>query len=348
MSTASKTQISTRSFLQLHDPDSISSNDVDPKRLRLRDAYERFLLPDLLDMAPSTRSEYRRSLNHWEKLTDDPYVCMISRETLREFRAKFIATGLASPTLNKTWRHLRAILRRLGPAADRNPWGEDIIEKIPAMRLASEAPKTPALIPPARIDTVYRACKLATWPERCTVSAAHCWQAMLVLLWNYGLRTQDILLITWGDVDFSGTGTIKYVAQKNKRKGGKFAQPRTLPMNETVKAHLWRIRKDDPQARVIDFPRRKHGLYWQWRVILMAAQVPLFDFRDLRETCNTRHEMRRQGVGKWILGHAATGINEKHYLNPTPLIKRAISTFPQPSAFLGLLNSQHQKLLFDR
>ncbi len=56
------------------------------------------------------------------------------KAVVADFRGKYVDSGNKSTTFDKNWRHIRTILRRLGPQQYRNPLGEEILARIPDMR----------------------------------------------------------------------------------------------------------------------------------------------------------------------------------------------------------------------
>jgi integrase len=294
------------------------------QRLTLRVAFDKFLKPDLPPEKKSTISEYRTALNHWERLTNDPPLAKITNDGLRSYRDRLLQ-HVGAETVRKNWRHLRAILRRCGPQADRNPLGRGLLKRIPYMQQPSEVEKDARIVTFAELTALYQACAVANWPQ-CDVPAPAIWRCALVLAYNYGLRTQDLFQLPWSAFD-PGFKSFTFRAQKTRRK-------QRLPLNRVARAHVQSIRGEGLRPLLFCGTKSHRQLYRTWTAINEAAgiEVPV-EFRDLRESCNSRLEKIRPGVGKFVLGHKLAGVNEKYYLNATPQIREAINRMPQPRVF---------------
>ncbi|MCE3016459.1 MAG: hypothetical protein ACK56W_15495 [Pirellula sp.] len=59
--------------------------------------------------------------------------------------------------------------------------------------------------------------------------------------------------------------------------------------------------------------------------------------KDLRKTCATYYDLHVPESAIEILGHSVQGITYRHYAGRDPFAYRAITTLPQPSAFLSLI-----------
>ena len=59
--------------------------------------------------------------------------------------------------------------------------------------------------------------------------------------------------------------------------------------------------------------------------------------KDLRKTCATYYDQHVLESAVEILGHSVKGITYRHYADRDPLAFRAITTLPQPTAFLSLI-----------
>ena len=59
--------------------------------------------------------------------------------------------------------------------------------------------------------------------------------------------------------------------------------------------------------------------------------------KDLRKTCATHYDQHLPESSIEILGHSVGGVTYRHYAHRDPLAFKAITTIPQPSAFLSLV-----------
>jgi hypothetical protein len=152
------------------------------------------------------------------------------------------------------------------------------------------------VIPDPAIESLWHACGTATWPKQDSegraIDAPLLWKTALVLLSNYGMRTQDLLRfestlrpMRWGCVippglspSEDGTcesefGWLYWIPNKTRNRKD-FAL--TLPLNATT-AHwigLWRDSlRPKPTDALIPIPACQKSLYAQWKRIVAEAGV---------------------------------------------------------------------------
>lgn len=308
---------------KLYNPED-APQDVD---LTLREAFTKYLLRDLKATASRGNLQaYQTALRHWEfHNPQNPPIRVIDNNLIRDFRDALQETGMAAETIKKYWRHLRAIFRRLGPQHEKNPWGESVIDKVPAMRAPADRGevKMPRIVTFAEIDALFEACSIAFWPSTGKVPAPDLWRAMLVLSYNYGPRTWDTWNLTWDK--YSDDLLFLYAAKTSKLQG--------MPLNRTVKEFLNSIRLP-ARPNVFHPTKGRKQFYDTWARINEHANLrqPV-EFRDLRETAMSKYNGLRPGVGQWILGHAAKGVSDTYYLNPSEDVRDAVTRLPQPPTF---------------
>ena len=312
-------------------PDSTIA--VEPSRFTLREAYNEFLLPELIAQkrAGGTLSAYGTALNHWERCTPNPPIGDVADTHAIAFRDAMM-DGNALPTVKKNWRHLTVIFREL----DRL----DHIRKPPRVIIAKPKPKLPRVVSLAEVDKLYETCDVAEWPPKAKTFSrpGKLWRAFLALEFNLGMRTQDAWRLTWEAIDFE-SNLVRFITIKTAKLQG-------VPMHEVLRKHLEGIRSS---RRNIFWPTMAtKQFYAQWAKINQAAGISLpVEWRDLRETCCTRYERIKRGVGGWILGHAARGVTECNYHEPSQEVLDAVQLYEQPGSFtLGVAGDKHQRRLF--
>jgi integrase len=74
-----------------------------------------------------------------------------------------------------------------------------------------------------------------------------------------------------------------------------------------------------------------------------TGQDKAWELKDLRKTCATYHDEHLPESSIEILGHSVAGITYRHYAHRAPLAFKAISTLPQPTAFLSLVRGSEGK-----
>lgn len=308
--------------LYQEDPNGAESSPLD---LKLRQAFEEFLLRDT--PKKSTRQAYYTAIEHWEQLLGNPSLRELHKKTAQDFRDRFLEAGGQPENIRKNWRHLKAILRRVGPADSGNPRGEGILSFIPWAKFPSNPEtKIPRIATDDELNALYEECGCATWPpeNKSKAPAPVIWRSAMVGWLNYGPRTFDLWNLPHKGLlwDFD-SAQIRFVAAKTSKLQG-------MPLNETAFRHFKALRRI---SKGVFYPTTgRKQFYAQWAEINQRAglKVPM-ELRDLRETCCTRYG---EEIGKWILGHGANDVTGLHYFNPTPEVVAAIHAFSQPSAFL--------------
>lgn len=295
-----------------------------------------------LQARPATYADYATHLRRWEEYwtapdrTDAPMsVDQVRRRHLEEWR-EWLSTTLSGRNVplnvNKHLRSLHAILA----------WCErqEAIERAPSIeRLPAEAAADKHYFTYAELDRLYDACVAVTWPQvdragqQLARPAAEHWQALLVLFFHYGFRTQEIVQyepdhtsLPWSQIVWdeetpaqdgharNQCGWLWYVPQKQRRSK---PHPLILPLNAVVRAHLVRIQPADNCGNrpVFDWPLSADRLYDTWDELcrrakvrpkknLMTGEQPKYHLRHFRKTCTTWLNRHRPGIAPLVTGHA--------------------------------------------
>ena len=176
-------------------------------------------------------------------------------------------------------------------------------------------------------------------------------QAAFVLSVSVGLRPSDLFALTWRNLEtIQGVPAIVTTPQKTRRYGKSLR----IPLAECVNGRLKALRASRPADtdNSLIFPsltsdettQPEKSRAARRRTAAMRAAAELAGFRFpkspakpwqiARATCNERLERHRPGVGEYVLGHSAAGINKKHYRQRWSEAVDAINTLPQPASFL--------------
>ena len=185
--------------LRLHIP-----SDDSVSRLTLRDYYLESILPEIQhEQAPSSLSEDRTALNHWERHTSNPALTEITAQHLAQLRDGLTSGGASPATVNKCWRELRSMF---------NWAAEDgAIEKAPQIsrrsksRLVKQPPKRQReTLTDAEISRLWLGCRKATYPAKQHCPAPKLWRVAIVLWYFYGARTLDVIgQLKWTNILWS-------------------------------------------------------------------------------------------------------------------------------------------------
>lgn len=312
----------------------------------LRAVWEQHVQPDLPhDAAVKTVQGYTDALSHWEALTGDAPVHRISRELLREFQHKLLQgkhskTGDRSPaTVNKILRTIRPLIVRCWPKDSHNPDGLGLIDYFRWPQAIKWQKRIPRVLSDEEITALFNAADAGRWQRRGeTRPMADLWRAAMICGFNCGPRVYDLLgwdssKIDWQFDRGDCPASVQFVAKKT-------GKTQRLPLNRTVASAIRRILPPpstiDDQPSTLLWPGWSATNAWQirsaWKRICEAAGVQCV-LEDFRKTCNTRHQANRAGMGPWVLGHSASGVNATNYYDPTEDILRAMATLPQPQVF---------------
>lgn len=309
--------------------DSISNP---AKKTTLRQAFHAWYLSP--ELKPRTVEAYLNALHHWEGMTEDPLdpvtfpadpdIHSITNLHLAKFKTAFLREHSAA-TFNKIRAHLLAVLNRLGPVQKHNPEGLGILSDFVFTSRAREQDRQPRMASDAELTAIYQAAGQATWPKF-PQGAAAWWQALLVFLFNTGLRRNDFLRLRMQDLDLD-----HHCFQFRAEKTGKL---RTLPLHPAAVEHLRNIWSE--RDLVFPKPRGNRSLYQHWHKLQTAAGLPLerhLTFHQLRSTCGSRLFQQSPGAAQEMLGHSSIETTRRSYATTSEQLVQLATQAQQPAAF---------------
>lgn len=287
--------------------------------------YKEIMRPRLVGQrAAKTLEHYVTALNQWEtyapKLDLPEWSGMpVKLITGRYVEAFFEAASeqLENSTIELAWKKVRAILndaKRL-----------KVIDKIPKPKLLSVEDGAIVTYSDDEIVRAYAALK-----DHLELQVA------FVLAVNAGLRPIDLFRLHRDALDLGNDPSITFTAQKT----GKLQR---VPLAAVTVAQLRRLPRDtqylfpslgNPKAQAPESSAaatKRNELFKS-----LIASVGLTHERPwkvCRATCNTRLEACQKGVGEFVLGHCAKGVNAKHYNDRTQVVTDTINRVPQPACF---------------
>lgn len=290
--------------------------------ITLRQAFD--LHYDKSALCRGSRNLYGDCLKVWERTTNDPPIREITNETLAVFRDAALKAGLAPSTVNGVWRKLRAILRRVGPPVTGNPFGLELIDRVPAMKPCKVVWKMPRRLPLESLDRFYVACRTVQYPMRVGVPAPQWWQALIVLAYTTGLRKSDLLSLTFDQFDFD--------SMELRTSAGKTGKFDVFPLTVAAVDHVQRIRtaRNRVFAGVYGVGARFYKLL---HGIQDAAGIERFGLHDVRRTAASEIDRVRRGMGAVLLQHAPRDVTGMSYVNATDELRECIEKVRMPIAF---------------
>lgn len=310
-----------------------------PKRplelMSLRQMFTDKIQPEMKNR--DTIKEYLTLISEWEELTDNLPITEITKPLLSEFQEqltqqKWRGEFRKSATINKKFRYMRRLVRLCWPADSHNPGGLGACGYfVFPDQLDEDNDELPYIFTNSELNRLYAACEKQTWPKR---QAALTWRTILVTHFCTGPRTFDLMSLKRRNVDFEfkEVGSITYRARKTKKL-------QRVPLHASAHAHLKQLcRKLEGEQLFPGFERtNKTTIRRHWRKLREQAGITAHAvMEDMRKTCNTAYNDRWPGVGDFILGHRLSGVNARHYYNPSRKVFRAVQKLRVPESFLSL------------
>lgn len=339
---------------------------------RLRDWWQHTYRPRLVASGRSKDriNEIRQAIDRFcwwvnsEHRITNPVLNDVTPRRLAEFRLAMqtqpmpdnrgVLRPISARSANKT---LGAIEQIVNAAAETEDLSAVRVKKIAALPQVDRL-----VIPDDAIARIFAACDGATWPARSAdglpvAPAPVVWRLIVVMLANYGMRTQDLVAyeshlhpLTWGNVSDAAEsphhdgqmrsegGWLVYVPDKTARAK---PDPLVLPINAAARYWLDQLADATPTGRDPDRPIVPvtfcaRDFYGQWRRLVAAAGVrpkPRLDMTDgrprmterayklkhLRCTAATRIEDHGAKLGYPGVGQLVTG----HDADRSPGVRRS-------------------------
>ncbi len=298
-----------------------------------RDYYEPMRLSDVCS---GTMKVYQESLRKWTLFTGDPPLATITplvlarfRDYLQRMKGKDRVSRYSATSVRKILAHIQWVLDKAGPPGPRNRDAADLIATVPWIRLPRLELKEPRIVSDEQLSAVYLATACMDRPRLPGIRPPAWWKAILVFLFNTGLRRGTVFRLHMNAVDWANaTLTVPADSIKSRR-------THVLPLNTSVIDHLRAIRTN----RELLFPW-PHGLlapfYREWHRLLSAAGIPRadhFGFHDIRRTLATRLWVESPAAAQLVLGHVAVSTTIRHYVNGRNIVADALGSLAQPAAF---------------
>jgi len=171
----------------------------------------------------STLLQYQLSLNVFENFVKPVYVDAIDSSMIDRFVAQR-AKDIASATVNKDLRHIRAALRKA------SAWG--MLQQTPIIAFMREYDRDPEFVDDSAFADLYQACKSMTKPEGQHYPAADWWQTLITFAYLTGWRIGEILALRREHLDMrEGIAFIPAEETKGKRDA-------RVELNSVVVNHL--------------------------------------------------------------------------------------------------------------
>jgi integrase len=290
----------------------------------------------LTDARPSTIDEYQQLLRLWEQNTADPPLAAIDVLRLAHFKAALLqrrgrrrGTSSSKHTVNKHLRTLDALLAKAGPPSHHNRDALGILPRAPWVAQCKAPRPRPRPPTSADLSVLYRACAAATLPRRVDVLPAAWWRALLVVVFNIGLRREALFNLRWDHINTDDH--LLHVEWAHDKALGE----RWKPLNDVALKHLAAIRTD--RTHVFAFPHSLTSYYRAWHQIQTAAGLPPakhFHVHDLKKACGTAYaRIADPWVVQQMLDHSTLHTARHYVAAGDDELRAAAQRLPQPDAF---------------
>jgi integrase len=243
----------------------------------------------LAGKAPRTRDSALSSLKNFERVVNPKKVSAIKTRTIDEFIA--VRRGepgmnrgsvLSPASINHDLRHLKAALKVA------RSW--KYLAELPEFRMEREPKKLVSYVTGDDFALIYKACGVATMPERIQqIDPADWWRALLSMAYMTGWRIGDLLALRREDVDLDAGIAISR-AENNKGK-----RDERVKLHPVVVEHLRKLAGFSPV--MFPWPHNQRTLYSKfWRIQKAAGiNLPCAEKHEHTPACHYYgfHDLRR-------------------------------------------------------
>lgn len=193
----------------------------------LSDLFGEILQVKQADWDARTVAEYRATLNVWTALMDPVAVSDISEDTIAIFSQRVAARPgrrgpLSRNTIRKHLRHLRCLLRELGPR--RNGRGLGYLAEAPYIKMPAPIRRPIVAFTTKQLSALIAAADYFVPGDGATgdVPPAQWWRTLLIVLWNTAWRISTALNLRWDWLSEDGWTAVPAAYLKGKRVGRRF------------------------------------------------------------------------------------------------------------------------------
>jgi len=293
----------------------------------LSEAFEREILPRRPFWDARTVAEYTSTLNLWAKITGDPPLSEIDDRFISRFSAELLrrpgkraGAMLSRNTVRKHLRHLKAMLRQLGPRATR---GIGLLSEIPVIEAPRPAQRPVTTFSWDQLRGLLDGAKYFQTTLTHPIASADWWRTLVVVIYNTSWRIGTALKLRWEWLDGPWVN-VPAEAVKRRETGRRYY------LNATTGQALATIRRDSgpifPWAGAMISLQR-----WRRRI---AAKVglptsDLYGFHCLRRTALSAIAVINPLVARIVAGHAIHDVLADHYISDQ-VIADTLERLPQP------------------
>lgn len=297
--------------------------------------FEAYYLPNCLaDGSDGQRELYRVLVRRWAIFTGDPSIGEITpghmsrfRDCLAKVRGLKAHLPMTATTIAGYLRRLQTLLDKAGPPGPRNRDAAGIIERSPWIKPPRQSPKLPRIVSPETFRAVYDGCVAAELPRISGFKPAAWWRCLMIVAKNTGLRRKTLLRMRMEHIDWKAR---RLVLPAEFLKSNR---PLVMPLNREAYEHLLAIRT--AREVVFEWPHCRRYLHTYFHKIQTVAGIPKkdhFGLHDLRKTLASQLARGSLAAAQFALGHAASDVTMRHYVDSQTVLVDALENLPQPFA----------------
>lgn len=301
-------------------------------RMTLSEFYEAFYAPVVevsRGNSPDTRSQNQTALRLWDRYTGNLPLVEIDQYTCATFVSGLLENAKidSRTTVAKHAAAVQKVLRYAGPPSGRDWRACSLLERVPYIeRPASEQIRCQEPFTLAELERLVTSTHLLNLPAKLSVSAATYWRALLMLLYNTGMRIQETIRLEWSDV-----AGHQLKIRSRARKGGR--RGHTVELTDSARQALEWLSGIDP-VRVFPWPARwasKSSLFKEfgrYRELLLPVHRRAIAFHGFRRLHNVELARINERACAAALGHGAA-VNARSYVS-RELVREAVNKLKQP------------------
>ncbi|MEM9827491.1 MAG: hypothetical protein AAF958_12940 [Planctomycetota bacterium] len=358
-----------------------------PEDISIRECWERHWLPyRRYEVSAGRLRDYRTAIAHWERFVAErasttrtrapnppgggvvlDQISAIDVATLNDFGVWLLAGGgavgqsgepekMSQANVDKIAKSMHAILRAVGPRGKRNAFAPVLLDTVPLMTSArrldggrKQSTASGKNLSDRDLDRLYEACAVATWPVDHAVLQ---WRTFLVVGALLAPRPGDATAITAEAFSLRPEAPVDGSAYRSqcgwvRWESAKTGKVQVVPLPPVVSGHVAALLRKRGGELYSWHSYRQRPFERAWRAIVDQAGLPSVKRKDLRTTANNRWNAVKDGLGDWLLGHSARGVNDKHYRDRIPdAIDAAVKVAVPKSFTADQSDGQVQPFLF--
>jgi integrase len=298
-----------------------------PRPLSLSEAFEREILPRRPFWDSKTLAEYFSTLNLWAQITRDPPITEIHEKVIAYFAAELLrrpgrrpGTTLSRNTVRKHLRHLKAILRVLGPKAR---GGIGLLREIPIIESPRAAQRPVTTFSRDQVRSLLEGAFFFQTPLTHPIASCAWWRALIIVLYNTAWRIGTALSVRWEWVDGDWINV----------------PPEAMKRGDIGRRYYL----NSPARRALGTIRQKTGPIFPWAGAVMTLQrwrrriaertgLPtseLYGFHCVRRTALSAIAAINPLVARIVAGHAMHDVLADHYISDQVIVD-TLERLPQP------------------